>query len=72
MAMKKIAEIGTHPLFEGIFTINDELLAKIEQDMRDDSYDVSQPIILGTWDGQEEACLHRRTYSVEGSHQCRN
>lgn len=62
MAMKKIAEIGTHPLFEGIFTINDELLAKIEQDMRDDSYDVSQPIILGTWDGQEEdVCIDGHT-----------
>ena len=62
MATKKIEEIQTHPLFEGLFTINDELLAKIEQNMRDDNYDESQPIILATWEGQEEGvCIDGHT-----------
>jgi ParB-like chromosome segregation protein Spo0J len=62
MATKKIEEIQTHPLFEGLFTINDELLAKIEQNMRDDNYDESQPIILATWPGQEEhVCIDGHT-----------
>jgi len=58
----KVEEIKTHPLFEGIFAINDELLAKIEKDMRDDNYDVSQPIILATWEGQREpVCIDGHT-----------
>jgi hypothetical protein len=62
MATKKIEEIKTHPLFEGIFSINDELLAKIEQNMRDENYDDSQHIILATWKGQEEpVCIDGHT-----------
>jgi hypothetical protein len=62
MATKQIEEIKTHPLFEGIFTINDELLAKIEQNMLDDNYDESQPIMLATWEGQEEpVCIDGHT-----------
>ncbi|MBI5247880.1 MAG: hypothetical protein HY912_00160 [Desulfomonile tiedjei] len=62
MATKKIEEIKTHPLFEGLFTINDELLAKIEQDMRDDRYDITQPVILATWKGQNEpVCIDGHT-----------
>ena len=57
MATKKIEEIKTHPLFEGIFTINTELLAKIEQNMRDDHYDEWQPIVLANWEGQEDPVL---------------
>ena len=41
MATKKIEEIKTHPLFEGLFTINDDLLARIEQNMREEKYDES-------------------------------
>jgi ParB-like chromosome segregation protein Spo0J len=62
MATRKIEEIKTHPLFEGLFTINDELLAKIEQNMRDDNYDESQPIILATWEGQDDpVCIDGHT-----------
>jgi hypothetical protein len=62
MATKKIEEIKTHPTFESLFTINDELLAKIEQNIRDENYDESQPIILATWEGQEEpVCIDGHT-----------
>jgi ParB-like chromosome segregation protein Spo0J len=62
MATKKIEEIKTHATFESLFAINDELLAKIEQDMRDGRYDFSQPIILATWEGQEEpVCIDGHT-----------
>ncbi len=58
----KVEEIKTHPLFEKMFAINEALLAKIEQDMREDRYDRSQPIILATWDGQEEyVCIDGHT-----------
>ncbi len=62
MATKKIEEIKTHATFESLFTINDELLAKIEQDMRDENYDESQPIMLATWEGQKEpVCIDGHT-----------
>jgi ParB-like chromosome segregation protein Spo0J len=62
METKRIEEIKTHPLFEGIFTINGELLGKIERDMRDGRYDISQPIILATWEGQKEpVCIDGHT-----------
>jgi ParB-like chromosome segregation protein Spo0J len=62
MATKKIEEIQTHPLFQGLFTINKDLLAKIEQNMRDDNYDESQPIILATWEGQDDpVCIDGHT-----------
>jgi hypothetical protein len=62
MATKKIEQIKTHATFESLFTINDELLAKIEQNMRDENYDDSQHIILATWKGQEEpVCIDGHT-----------
>jgi ParB-like chromosome segregation protein Spo0J len=70
MATKKIEEIKTHATFESLFTINDELLAKIEQDMRDDRYDITQPIILATWQGQNEpVCIdgHTRLKAAKNS-----
>jgi hypothetical protein len=54
MATKKTEEIQSHPLFDGLFNISGELLAKIEQNIRDENHDDSQPIILATWEGQEE------------------
>ena len=58
----KVEEIKTHPTFESLFTINGELLAKIEQNMRDENYDDSQPIILATWQGQDESvCIDGHT-----------
>ena len=53
MDVKKPEEINTHPTFESLFPINPAVLEKIEQDMRDGRYDVSQLIILAIWQGQE-------------------
>jgi hypothetical protein len=62
MATKRIEEIKAHSLFEGLFTINDKLLSKIEQNMRDENYDDSQPIILATWEGQDDpVCIDGHT-----------
>jgi hypothetical protein len=62
MATRKIEEIKTHSLFQGLFTINGDLLAKIEQNMRDENYDDSQPIILATWEGQDQpVCIDGHT-----------
>ncbi|WP_157212275.1 hypothetical protein [Desulfomonile tiedjei] len=59
---RRIEEIETHPLFEGLFMINKNLLAKIEQNMREENYDDSQPIILGTWPGQDNpVCIDGHT-----------
>ncbi len=58
----KVEEIKTHTSFEGIFTINEELLGRIEQDMSEGRYDFSQPIILATWEGQKEpVCIDGHT-----------
>ena len=62
MQKRRIEEVKTHPLFEGLFTMNAELLAKIEQNMREENYDDSQPIILVTWEGQDQpVCLDGHT-----------
>lgn len=59
---RSISEIKTHPTFEQLFPIRPEILAKIEEDMRTGSYDLSQPIILATWPGQEEpVCIDGHT-----------
>lgn len=70
MDMKKPEEINTHPSFESLFPINPTVLGKIEQDMRDGRYDFSQPIILATWEGQEEpVCIdgHTRLKAAKNS-----
>ncbi len=55
-------EIHTHESFEAMFPINPELLEKIENDMRDGTYDLSQPVILATWKGQKEpVCIDGHT-----------
>ncbi len=62
MEIKKIEQIKTHPLFEGIFRIDEELLGRIERDMSEGRYDSSQPIILATWEGQKEpVCIDGHT-----------
>jgi ParB-like chromosome segregation protein Spo0J len=62
MDTKETEEIKTHPAFEALFPINPALLEKIQQDMRDGSYDFSQPIILATWEGQKEpVCIDGHT-----------
>jgi hypothetical protein len=57
-------EIKLHSDFLSIFEIKDQVLEKIEADMRTRSYgfDPSQPVILGTWEGQKEAvCIDGHT-----------
>jgi hypothetical protein len=55
-------EIHTHESFKALFPINPELLAKIENDMREGTYDLSQPVILATWKGQKEpVCIDGHT-----------
>ena len=54
--------IKTHETFSSLFPINQELLAKIEADMRQQNYDYSQPVILATWNGQNEpVCIDGHT-----------
>jgi ParB family chromosome partitioning protein len=55
-------EIKTHPQFENLFPINDKVLEEIEKDMRAGTFDVSQMVILATWDGQSEpVCIDGHT-----------
>ncbi len=55
-------EIDTHESFEALFPKNPELLEKIENDMREGTYDLSQPVILATWEGQNEpVCIDGHT-----------
>ena len=55
-------EIRTHESFEDLFPINPELLEKIENDMRDGTYDLAQPVILASWKGQKEpVCIDGHT-----------
>ena len=55
-------EIQTHESFEALFPTNPELLEKIENDMREGTYDLSQPVILATWKGQKEpVCIDGHT-----------
>jgi ParB-like chromosome segregation protein Spo0J len=51
---KNPKEIGRHETFMNLFPINEELLKRIEEDMKENQYDDSQPIILATWEGQDE------------------
>ena len=55
-------DINTHETFSKLFPMNEELLGKIEEDMRENGYDISQPIILATWSGQEQpVCIDGHT-----------
>ena len=48
--------------FSDLFPINADLFAKIEDDLREGTYDFSQPVILATWDGQNEpVCIDGHT-----------
>jgi hypothetical protein len=59
---KRIEEIKTHPTFESLFPINPVVLEKIQQDMVEGRYDLSQPIIMATWEGQSEpVCIDGHT-----------
>ncbi len=55
-------EIKTHQHFEALFPIRRELLERIEEGMKEWEYDKSQPIIVGTWEGQNEpVCIDGHT-----------
>jgi ParB/Sulfiredoxin domain len=55
-------DIRKHETFSNLFPVNEELAKKIEEDMRLNRYDFSQPIIMATWDGQEEpVCIDGHT-----------
>jgi hypothetical protein len=55
-------EIKTHDTFKGLFPINEDLLRRIEEDMRNNKFDLSQPVILATWEGQDEfVCIDGHT-----------
>jgi ParB-like chromosome segregation protein Spo0J len=55
-------DVETHPFFESLFPMQPKLLEKIETDMREGTYDLSQPVILATWNGQKEpVCIDGHT-----------
>jgi len=55
-------EIKTHPTFESLFPIKPELLANVEDDMRNQGFDYSQPVIVATWNAQSEpVCVDGHT-----------
>jgi hypothetical protein len=59
---RRVLDIDTNPTFEQLFPIRDDLLEKIETDMREGTYDLSQPVILATWDGQKKpVCIDGHT-----------
>jgi len=62
MKMMNPKEIKTQPTFERLFPMDKDILRLIEQDMRERGFDHSQPIILGTWEGQKEpVCIDGHT-----------
>jgi ParB-like nuclease domain len=62
MNMMNTEEVKTHETFRALFPIRPELLEKIENDMREGTYDLSQPVILATWEGEKEpVCIDGHT-----------
>lgn len=62
MEMMNPKDIRTDPSFERLFPIEDKLLQVIEEDMRENRFDMSQPIVLAKWEGQDEfVCLDSHT-----------
>jgi len=62
MNMMNTEEVKTHETFRALFPIRPELLTIIEEDMKTWEYDESQPIVLATWEGQDEpVCIDGHT-----------
>ena len=62
MNMMNTEEVKTHETFRALFPIRPELLTIIEGDMKTWEYDESQPIVLATWEGQDEpVCIDGHT-----------
>lgn len=59
---RRVLDISTDSTFEQLFPMRDDLLKKIEKDMREGMYDLSQPVILATWEGQKKpVCIDGHT-----------
>lgn len=50
-------KIKTHPRFEGLFKIDEDLMESISTEMALGGYFPSQPIVLGIWESEEEPVL---------------
>ncbi len=62
MEMINPNEIKTHPTFESLFSTKEDVLQRIEEDMRANKFDLSQPVILANWEGQDElVCIDGHT-----------
>src|SRR5208283_4851998 len=62
MNMMNTEEVKIHETFRALFPIRPELLTMIEEDMKTWEYDESQPIVLATWEGQDEpVCIDGHT-----------
>lgn len=62
LLMMNPKEITTHPTFSALFPIKWDVLARIEEDMKETGYDESQPVVLAKWKGQEEpVCIDGHT-----------
>lgn len=62
MNMMNPKEIKTHPTFEKLFSTREDVLQRIEEDMRANTFDLSQPVILANWEGQDDfVCIDGHT-----------
>ncbi len=52
-----VKDIHTHPMFVDLLPIAEDLLEKMILDMRAHGFYESEPIVLGTWRGQEDPVL---------------
>lgn len=50
-------EVETHPTFVDLLPVSQDMLENLIQGMRADGYYESEPIVLGTWQGQEGPVL---------------
>ena len=50
-------EVKTHPRLKGLLKIDEDLAENLRADMTVEGYFQSQPVVLGTWPGQEEPVL---------------
>jgi ParB-like chromosome segregation protein Spo0J len=50
--MKRVSELKIHPVLESIFFIHEETLSSVTESMKQDGYDMPQPIVLGKIDDE--------------------
>ena len=57
-----INEIAKHELFQELFPIKEEIKERIRHDMSENGFDENQPVVLATWQDQEEpVCIDGHT-----------